>query len=36
MLDQRQIQADIDLFIENLIKTALEKSASDIHVQPEE
>ena len=36
MLDQRQIQADIDLFIENLIKTALEKSASDIHIQPEE
>lgn len=36
MLDQRQIQADIDLFIENLIKIALEKSASDIHIQPEE
>lgn len=36
MLDQRQISTDIDLFIENLIKTALEKSASDIHIQPEE
>ena len=36
MLDQRQISKEIDLFIENLIKTALEKSASDIHIQPEE
>ena len=36
MLDQRQISTDIDLFIENLIKTALEKFASDIHIQPEE
>ena len=36
MLDQRQISIEIDLFIENLIKTALEKSASDIHIQPEE
>lgn len=36
MLDQRQIVTDIDSFIENLIKTALEKSASDIHIQAEE
>lgn len=36
MLDQRQIKTDIDKFIENLIGYAVNKSASDIHLQPEE
>lgn len=36
MLDQRQIATDIDGFIENLIATAVNLSASDIHLQPEE
>ncbi len=36
MLDQRQILTDIDKFIENLIAYAMNKSASDIHLQPEE
>lgn len=36
MLDQRQIKTDIDKFIENLIGYAVNKAASDIHLQPEE
>ena len=36
MLDQRQIKTNIDKFIENLIGYAVNKSASDIHLQPEE
>lgn len=36
MLDQRQIKTNIDEFIENLIGYAVNKSASDIHLQPEE
>ena len=36
MLDQRQIKTDIEGFIENLISYAVKRSASDIHIQPEE
>lgn len=36
MLDQRQIKTDIEGFIENLIAYAVKRSASDIHIQPEE
>src|SRR5699024_4010456 len=36
MLDQRQIKTDIEGFIKNLISYAVKRSASDIHIQPEE